>query len=97
MGDGDCTSVDGAAQVYAHIQDGEPGKIRVLSSGCPVSADSKLTDHGTVGIEQNIAWFRTVIENPRLDIDVRQEALFALVQTETDAAFEYIDRLLAEK
>lgn len=95
--DGNCASAPGEVQVYARIDRGEPGIIRVLSSACPVTTDTKVTDHGAVTIEQNIAWFRTVIENPGLDIAIRQEALFALVQTETDAAFEYLDTLLAVK
>lgn len=94
---GDCASGAGQVQIYARINQGEPEIIRVLSSACPVTTDTKVTDHGTVTIEQNIAWFRKVIENPRVDPEIRQEALFALVQTETDAAFEYIDTLLAEK
>ncbi len=37
------------------------------------------------------------IENPRLHMDVREEALFGLVQSESDAAFDYLDSLLAER
>ena len=45
----------------------------------------------------SLAWFRGVIENPRQDMDVREDALFGLVQSKSDAAFEYLDALLAER
>ncbi len=91
-----CASEQGVVQVYARMKNGVPVDIRVLSSACPVSAEGTITDHGLVSIAENIYWFRRVIENPRLDMDVREEALFGLVQSESDAVFDYFDDLLAK-
>lgn len=87
----------GVVQIYARMKNGVPVNIRVLSSACPVSAEGEITDHGLVSIAENIYWFRRVIENPRLDMEVREEALFGLVQSESDAVFEYFDALLAKR
>ena len=95
--DGHCASESGVVQVYARMENGVPVDIRVLSSECPVSAEGTITDHGLVSVAENIYWFRHVIENPRLDMDVREEALFGLVQSESDAVFDYFDALLAER
>jgi len=95
--DGDCAAPIGLVQVYVRMRDGKPVDIRVLSSECPVSAATEITDHGLVSVDENMAWFSRVIEDPRQDMDVREDALFGLVQSESDAAFEYLDALLAER
>ena len=87
----------GVVQIYARMKNGVPVNIRVLSSECPVTAEGTITDHGLVSVAENIYWFRRVIENPRLDMDVREEALFGLAQSESDAVFEYFDALLARR
>ncbi len=94
---GDCASESGVVQVYARMENGVPVDIRVLSSECPVSAETEIADHGLVSVAENIYWFRRVIENPQLDMDVREEALFGLVQSESDAVFDYFDALLAKR
>ncbi len=95
--DSDCASEPGVVQIYARMKNGVPVNIRVLSSACPVSTKGTITDHGLVSVAENIYWFRRVIENPRLGMDVREEALFSLVQSESDAVFEYFDALLAKR
>jgi hypothetical protein len=94
---GDCGSAPGTLQVYVHFDDGTPGDIRVLSSNCPVTTASEVTDHGLVSPDDNIGWFRAVIEDKRLGRDTREEALFALVLSGSDAAFTYLDRLLTRR
>jgi hypothetical protein len=93
---GDCAVAPGTIQVYVRLDDGEPKDIRVLSSNCPVSTESEVADHGLISASESLAWFRSIIEDQRLDIDVREEALFGLVQSESDAAFDYIDSLLTQ-
>lgn len=90
----DCGVKPGSIQVYVRLVSGEPRDIRVLGSNCPVSVDSGLTDHGLVSSAENLGWFRNIIENRSLDRDVREEALFGLVQSESDAAYAYLDALL---
>ncbi len=92
-----CSAPIGLVQVYVRMRDGKPVDIRVLSSECPVSAATEITDHGLVSAEENMAWFSSVIEDPGQDMDVREDALFGLVQSESDAAFEYLNALLAER
>ena len=93
----DCVSEAGVVQIFARFRNGEPVVIRALSSSCPVSAKTEITDHGLISIAENVAWFRSVIENRQLAMDVREDALFVLVQSESDAAFDYLDTLLAER
>ena len=76
---GDCAVAPGTIQVYMRLDDGEPKDIRVLSSNCPVSTESEVADHGLVSAGESLAWFRSIIEDQRLDIDIREEALFGLV------------------
>jgi hypothetical protein len=91
---GDCAVAPGTIQIYVRLDDGEPKDIRVLSSNCPVSTESEVADHGLISAGESLAWFRSIIEDQRIDIDIREEALFGLVQSESDAAFDYIDSLL---
>ena len=93
---GDCAVAPGTIQVYVRLSNGKPKDIRVLSSNCPVSTESDVADHGLVSSIESLGWFRSIIEDQRLDMDVREEALFGLVQSESDAAFEYLDRLLTQ-
>jgi len=91
---GDCAVAPGTIQVYVRLNNGKPKDIRVLSSNCAVSTESEVVDHGLVSEDASLGWFRSIIENQRLDMDIREEALFGLVQSESDAAFDYLDSLL---
>jgi hypothetical protein len=93
----DCGAAPGTLQVYVYFDDGTPNDIHVLSSNCPVTTASEVTDHGLVSTDENIGWFRSVIEDKHLGRDTREEALFALVLSGSDAAYTYLDRLLASK
>lgn len=92
--DGNCVAEPGRIRFYALVKDGKPVKIMALSSQCPVTTKTAVFDHGTVPAPASIAWFRRVIEDRSLNQDIREEALFGLVQSESDTAYEYIDSLL---
>ena len=94
---GDCSADAGYVQFYVLVESGRPSRIRALSSECPVSSETPITDHGPVSAAENIQWFRHVIEDTQLGQNVREEALFGLVQSESDAAYEYLDRLLSDR
>ena len=94
---GDCVAAPGKLQVYTRIDAGKAVDIRVLSSNCPVSAKTEILDIGRLSAEDNLAWFRNIIEDKRLGKHAREEALFALVMSESDAAFVYLDRLLSRR
>lgn len=97
MSDGDCEAAAGPVQYYVLMKGGRPQEIRVLSSKCPVETKTAITHHGVVSARDNVAWFRRVIEDRTLDQDVREEALFGLVQSESRIAFDYLDRLLSRR
>jgi hypothetical protein len=94
---GDCAAAPGTIQVYVRINKGEPKDIRVLSSNCPVTSKSEVTDHGIVASATNLNWFRSIIEDRSQSSDAREEALFGLVQSQSDAAYDYLDSLLSQR
>jgi len=94
---GDCDAAVGQVQFYVLMTAGKPRKIRVLSSECPVETTASIKNHGAVPAQHNVEWFRQVIEDRTLDHDVREEALFGLVQSESSIAFDYLDRLLSRR
>ena len=94
---GDCAAAPGKLQVYARINNGQPVEIRVLSSNCPISAKMEVFDLGTVSAQSNLRWFREIIENRGLARKTREDALFALVMSESDAAYVYLDQLLSRR
>ena len=95
--DGDCAATPGTIQVFARLVNSTPKDVRVLSSNCAVTASTEIIDHGLVSAAENIDWFQSVIEDKSLDDDLREEALFGLVLSESDAAYDYLDRLLSAK
>jgi hypothetical protein len=44
-----------------------------------------------------MGWFRGIIEDRANANDVREEALFALVISSSDAAYAYLDELLSSR
>ena len=91
------SSASGTMEVYVQLTDGQPQDIRVLSTNCSTSTPPEAVDHGLVSSEENLIWLRTVVEDRSLDHDVREDALFALVLSESDEAYDYIDRLLSQR
>lgn len=97
VNDGDCAAEPGRIQFYAFVEGGKPIRIVALSSNCPVSSNTAIKDHGIVPASDNIGWFRRLIENRGLSPHIREEALFALVQSDSDTAYTYIDGLLSRR
>lgn len=97
VSDGDCAAGPGAAQVYVRIANGAPEKIWLFSSGCAISSEEPIDDRGVISEIESVDWLRGVVEDRRVTRTVREQALFALVQTESDAAFSYLDRLLTDR
>lgn len=94
---GDCAAAPGTIQVYVRLDNGTPKDIRVLSSNCPVTTESTVTDHGLIPETENMVWFRGIIEDRATATSVREEALFALVISSSDAAYAYLDKLLSSR
>jgi len=91
----DCDAEPGTIKVYVHLVAGHPDEILVLSARCPVSSQSTVVDHGLVSAKNNVDWFRSIIEDRRLSKDIREMALFALVQSNSEEAYAYLDKLLS--
>ncbi len=91
------SAASGTMDVYVQFANGQPQDIRILGTNCYTSTPPEAVDHGLASSEENLIWLRTVVENRSLDHGVREEALFALVLTESDAAYDYIDRLLTQR
>jgi hypothetical protein len=94
--DGDCTAGPGTIKVFVHMVEGHPEDILILSAQCPVFSESAIIDHGLVSAADNVDWFRSIIENPRLSKDIREMALFALVQSNSAEAYAWLDKLLSQ-
>jgi hypothetical protein len=65
-------------------------------------ANTRSSEDATAAIaahasEQALPVLISLIENKRLDQDVREQALFWLVQSDDDRAYGYLDTLLAER
>ena len=94
---GGCSAPPGTIQVYVRLGAGIPEDIVVLSSNCLVSTETAVVDHGLLSAKENLRWFQSIIEDPRLEDDVREEALFALVNSSSDAVYAYLDKLLTTR
>lgn len=84
-------------QFYVLIANGKAEKIRSLNSNCRKPTRDKVEDHGQVTAAESYAWFRVVIEDATVDEHVRDAALFGLVESGSEDAFEYIDRILSQR
>ena len=60
-------------------------------------ADEALAAVAAHAGPEAFAAITTLVENRRLDMDIREQALFWLAQSNTDEAFDYLDALLASK
>ncbi len=95
--DGDCAAAPAHLQIYARFSHGKPVQIHVFSSNCPVSSEKEIADLGKVTAAENLTWFRGIIEDRQLGRKLREEALFALVMSGSDAAYDYLDGLLSRR
>jgi len=84
-------------QFYVLIENGKPEKIRSLSWNCRKPTRDKINDHGEVSASESYAWFRGVVEDSTVEERVRDAALFGLVESGTDDAFDYIDQILSKR
>ncbi len=80
---------------YVLVEDGKPVRIHSMNWNCYRPAGPEALDHGAVAARESYEWFRAVVENGTVDTDVRDAALFGLVESGDDEAFAYIDRILS--
>lgn len=70
-------------QIYARMESGSPDKIRVLSSQCPVTTDSAITDLGIANVDGSVDWLQQYI-SPHTKIS--DEAITAIAMHAGDEA-----------
>lgn len=85
------------AQFYVLIEDGKPVRIHSLNWNCRKPTREAIDDHGRVSAVESYAWFRAVVEDVAVDEHIRDAALFGLVESGPDDAFEYIDQVLSQR
>ena len=49
---------------------------------------------GALSLDDSVDMLLDIVSEKDLDMDVREEALFGLAQSDSDTAFAYFDRLL---
>jgi len=91
----DCSESSGTLTFYVRSKRGKPAVVRAFDSNCPVSTEEAVTDLGPVSVATSDAMLLEIIQATDLDKDVREDALFWLVQAGSDATFEYLDQLLS--
>ena len=88
---------DDSVTLYVRLKSGKPLEIRNASFNCaPVARGQTVVDHGLVSAAENIAWFRRVVENKSFNRDIRADALHGVALSDSDVAFEYLDKLLMQ-
>lgn len=60
-GSDDSATSDGSVQVFALMESGAVTNIRVLSSSCPVTANSAIRDLGSIDTNDSVEWLETFI------------------------------------
>jgi len=78
---------DGEVQLYARIDSGRLARLRVLSPGCPVQTEARVTDLGTVEVAESFAWLRDRVGQ---DADLNGDALAAIAVHDGDQPFGFL-------
>lgn len=96
VNDSPCEGSAGTTAFYLRKQDGVPTSIRIFDSSCEVSANEAITNMGRLTRDDSVDMLVEIVNTRALSMDVREEALFWLAQSNTDSAFAYFDKLLSE-
>lgn len=95
VSDSPCAGDSGTTALYLRKVHGVPTRIRVFDSSCEVSASEAITDMGSLSQDDSVVMLLDIVNTRELSMDVREEALFWLAQSNTDSAFAYFDELLS--
>ena len=85
----------GELTIFVHSENGSPVRIRAVNSNCGKAPTETATDLGSLSPERSDELLLEIVQTNTIDMDVREEALFWLVHTGSDATFEYVDQLLS--
>jgi len=96
INDARCQANSGSAILYIRKDEGQPTHIRVFDSSCEVSSSETITDMGSLSQDDSVAMLLDIVRERNIDMEVREEALFWLAQSNSDTAFAYFNRLLSD-
>lgn len=96
VSDSPCEGNSGTTTFYLRQEHGLPTHIRVFDSSCEVSANEAITDMGPLSQDDSVIMLLDIVNAKRLSMEVREEALFWLAQSNTDSAFAFLDELLSD-
>jgi hypothetical protein len=90
--------VDGATTtLFLRQENSKPASILMFSPDCRWSSNGisgEVTDMGALSLDDSVDMLLDIVSEKDLDMDVREEALFGLAQSDSDTAFAYLDQLL---
>lgn len=92
-----CGNLSGELTIYVRTENGSPVRIRGYDSNCAKAPPETVADFGLVSAERSDAMLLEIVQAKDLDMDVREDAMFWLVHTGSDATFEYVDQLLSSR
>ena len=91
-----CCTSSGVTTFYVRKENGKPTRIRAFDSNCEVAATESITDLGTLSPDESVIMLLDIVKKKNFGMDVREDALFWLAQSNSDIAFEYFDQLLSD-
>lgn len=83
--------------IFVRTRNGNPVSIRAIGVNCGKAPKEPATDLGHLTLEQSDALLLEIVTARDVDMDVREDAMFWLVHTGSDATFEYVDSLLSSR
>lgn len=83
-----------ATRIYLYTENGEPTRLRVANPNCAPSVVESARDLGTLSEDAGVALLRNIAASRALSMDLRENALFWLAHSDSDAAFDYLDQLI---
>ena len=87
----------GELTIFVRSENGSPVSMRAFDANCAKAPKEEATDLGSMSLESSDALLLEIVQASDVDMDVREEALFWLVHTGSDATFEYVDQLLSRR
>ncbi|MDH3615763.1 MAG: hypothetical protein OEQ90_04750 [Gammaproteobacteria bacterium] len=91
---------DATSELYVLKKDDQPVSIRMFNPDCQTwghkgqGISGEITDMGTLSLDDSVTMLLDIARSSELDKDVREDALFWLAQSNSDAAYVYINQLL---
>lgn len=86
----------GVTTFYVRQENGKPTRIRAFDSNCDAPTSEEITDMGALTQDDSVTLLLGIVNGKQHDMDVREDALFWLAQSNSDKAFEYFDHLLSD-